>query len=65
MNNIYILEPSTKRVLVFAKDDKNFAANYVTQYIFDDLKDLRDIYVDKDTNKLYLVDASKVYMVSL
>ena len=65
LNQIYILEPSTKRVLVFAKDDKNFAANYVTQYVFDDLKDLKDLYVDKDTNKMYLLDSSKVYTVNL
>ncbi len=65
MNAIYILEPSAKRVLVYFKDEKTGGATYNNQFIFDDIADLRDIYVDKDTNKMYLMDASKIYTVNL
>jgi sugar lactone lactonase YvrE len=65
MSQIYILEPSEKRVLIYYKDDKTGGATYSSQYIFDDLTDLRDLYVDKDTNKMYLMDATKVYTVAL
>jgi hypothetical protein len=65
MSQIYILEPSTSRVLIYYKDEKTGGATYSNQYIFDDLTDLRDFYVDKDTGKIYLMDGSKVYVVKL
>jgi hypothetical protein len=66
MPNIYILEPAERRVLVFAKDDKTGGATYLQQFVFDDtMADLRDLFVDKDTNRLYVMDSTKVYQVSL
>lgn len=65
MSSIYVLEPSEKRVLVYYKDDKTGGAIYSNQYVFDDISELRDIYVDKDTNKMYLLDKSRVYEVVL
>ena len=65
MPQLYLLEPSTGRVMVYYKDEQNKALTYQAQYIFDELKDIRSIYVDKDTNKLYLMDASKIYEVDL
>jgi hypothetical protein len=66
MSQIYVLEPSTSRVLVFYKDNTAAGgATYSSQYVFDDLKDLRDVYVDKNTNKMYLLDATKIYEVVL
>jgi len=62
---VYILEPSTHRVMVYYKDDKTQGLTYQAQYVFDDLNDLRDLYYDKNNNKLYLMDASKVYEVDL
>ena len=65
MSNIYIVEPSTKRVFVYTKDEKDNAMAYVNQYVFDDIPDIRDIYVDKDTNTMYLLDGTKVYKVTM
>jgi len=65
MPNIYVLEPAERRVLVFSKDDKTGGATYLQQYVFDDLPDLRDLFVDKETNRLYVLDATKVYQVNL
>ncbi|MBD3328107.1 hypothetical protein GF340_02265 [Candidatus Peregrinibacteria bacterium] len=60
MSQVYILEPSKQRVLVFYKDNEG-QLTYNNQYVLEDLTDIRDIYVDKDTNKIYLLDQSKVY----
>lgn len=65
MNQIYILEPVNRRVLVYNKDDRTGGATYANQIVFDDVQELRDLYVDKDTNKLYVLDQTKVYEVSL
>jgi hypothetical protein len=65
MPNMYILEPAERRVLVYAKDDKTGGATYLQQFVFDDMPDLRDLYVDKDTNRLYVMDSTKVYQVNL
>lgn len=65
MNQIYILEPELRRVLIFQKDAKTGGATYNNQIVFDDLEDMRDLYVDKDTNKLYVLDKTKVYEVAL
>lgn len=65
MNQVYIMEPENRRVLVFQKDAKTGGATYANQIIFDDVPDMRDLYVDKDTNKLYVLDATKVYEQAL
>jgi hypothetical protein len=65
MSQIYVLEPSTSRIFIYYKDERTGGATYSSQLVFEDLTDLRDLYVDKDTNKLYLLDATKVYTVGL
>ena len=65
MTQIYILEPSTHRVMVYFKNANTGSLTYQAQYVFDDLNDLRDLYVDNDAHRLYLMDASKVYTVDL
>lgn len=64
MSQIYVLEPSNKRIMVYYKDDKG-GAIYANQYVFENIDEMRDIYVDKDTNKLYILDKSKVYEMVL
>ncbi len=65
MAQVYILEPSERRVMIYYKDDKTQGLTYQAQYVFDDITDIRDLYVDKDTNKLYLMDATRVYEVDM
>lgn len=65
MAQVYILEPSEHRVMVYYKDDKTNGLTYQAQYVFDDIADIRDLWVDKNTNKLYLLDATRVYEVTL
>ncbi len=66
LTQIFVLDPENKRVLVYYKDERNgLSAVYNNQYVFDDIPNLKDMYFDKDTNKLYLVDETKVYEVGL
>jgi hypothetical protein len=65
MSQIYVLEPGERRVLVFNKDDRSGGAVYDKQYILDELKDVMDFYVDKDTNTMYILTKTGVYRVIL
>jgi hypothetical protein len=64
-NQIFILDSGLKRVFIYAKDLKTGDAVYSGQIVFPTLTDLRDLYVDKDSNKLYLLTATKVYEIDL
>lgn len=65
MSQIYVLEPNESRVLVYLKDSRSGGAVYTAQYIFDEITDLKDIYVDKNTNTLYLLTSKAVYRTAL
>lgn len=60
---IYILEPSTQRVIVYRKDPKNGGAQYHTQYVFDKVGALRDLLVLD--SRLYVADEKRAYVVNL
>lgn len=65
MTQIYVLDQSENRILVYNKDDRTGGANYTGQFIFDDLKDIRGFYVDKNTSTLYVLTATAVYRTAL
>lgn len=65
LNRIFILESSKNRVIVLDKDATTGGASYSGQYVFDDITDVRDIYFDKDSNRLYLLDPQRIYEVSI
>ncbi len=65
MQQVFFLEPSEHRVMIYYKDDKTGGLTYQSQYVFDDINDMRDLYVDVNSNKLYLLDATKIYEVDM
>lgn len=65
MSQLYVLDQGQNRILVYSKDDRTGGANYTGQYIFDDLKDIRDFYINKDTSELYVLTANGVYKTAL
>ncbi|MBN1494868.1 hypothetical protein JW911_04000 [Candidatus Peregrinibacteria bacterium] len=65
LNKIFILEPSKYRVVVLEKDIQSNNAVYSTQYVFDSINDVRDMYYDKGSNRLYLLDPQRIYEVIL
>jgi hypothetical protein len=64
-SQLYVLEAAHNRVLVYNKDPKTGGAVYSTQYVFEGLDDLRELYVDQQAGKLYVTDSSKVYVTDL
>lgn len=64
MFQVFLLDAAGNRVLVFNKDQRSGDLVYSTQYIFENADELRDIYVDKEDSKLYVLGKSKVYEVA-
>ena len=65
MTRIYVLDSTSRRVLVYDKSTKNNDLSYSSQYVFDTLKgDITDIYVDKLRNVLMLSTTTGLYEIS-
>lgn len=65
LNKVFILESANNRVLLYNKDTDTGGMVYMGQYIFDTISDIRDMYYDKSSNRLYLLDAQRIYEVTL
>lgn len=65
LNKIFILESEKNRVLLYDKNSDTGGMVYAGQYVFDTVSGIRDIYYDKDTNRLYLLDTKRIYEVTL
>ncbi|GEM_PF-1894230 len=59
--NLYVLEPSRKRVVVF---DRN-TGGLIKQIVNDDLADARDIFVDAEEENLVVLVKDKLLKISL
>ncbi|MBI4975479.1 hypothetical protein HZC20_02265 [Candidatus Peregrinibacteria bacterium] len=53
------------RVLVFLKDIKTGNLVYSSQYLINAGEDLRDLYVDSNANRMFVLSKSKVFEVDL
>lgn len=65
LNQIFVMDSGASRIFIYDKDLKTGNAIYNGQIAFPTISGLRDLYVDKNANKLYLLDAQKVYEVQL
>lgn len=65
LDDVYILDSQDSRVLVFAKDAQTGNLNYTSQFMVPNMGELRDIYVDADDRKLFLLTESKIIEVAL
>lgn len=61
LDNLYILEPKNKRVVVL---DKN-SGSLINQYTSDKFDGLKDLYVDEEGQKLYLLTEDNLYGIVL
>lgn len=62
--NLYILDPINKRVVITEKD-VGPGARYIGQVFFEDIEDVRGFYVNKTEDKLYLLGKKAIYEVGL
>ena len=64
LNELYILDPVNRRVVVVTKD-VGLGARYKEQIFFEDLEDIQDIYVNQSEDKLYLLTKKEIYQVDI
>lgn len=64
MFQVFVLDPATSRVVIYNKDQKTGNLVYSAQYVFENVGELRDLYVDKESSRFYVLDATKIYEVS-
>jgi len=60
LNNIYLLDPETKRLIIIAKDGKVLA-----QYRSDKFTELSDFVVKEKEKTVYLLNGSQIFKLSL
>lgn len=65
LDEVYVLDSAEARVMVFKKDAQSGNLEYSSQYLFDGVGELRDIYVDPDSRELYVLSESKIYKIGL
>ncbi|MFT7183705.1 MAG: hypothetical protein ACI9QC_000024 [Oceanicoccus sp.] len=62
INQLYVLDPSNDRILIYDKSSKTDDITYSQQYVFTDLKGtLTDVYVDKDRDVLVISTTEALY----
>ncbi len=65
INQVYVLDPTNKRLFIFDKSGKSADITYNSQYILDDIEGtLMDMYVDKDRGVIMLVTDHALYELS-
>lgn len=64
-NKLYVLDPGSSKLYVYLKDDAKDELVYSNQYLFENVGELRDFYIDTKNSKIYLLDQSKIYEVPM
>lgn len=67
---VYVLDAPSKRILRFYKDPPEAGTEgrsliYNKQYLFEDIDELRDFWVDPSEQKIYIIDSQKIYEVAI
>ncbi len=65
--NLYFLNPKEGRIVVASSDSDLGESSYIRQYVLEsqDLGTLKDIYVDPDDARLYVLDDKRLFSVDL
>jgi hypothetical protein len=64
LDNLYILDPTNKLVVIVAKSDSG-KAKYYGQVVFPDLENVQDIFVDKNEGKLFVMTDKEIYKIDI
>ncbi|MDP7069266.1 MAG: hypothetical protein QF815_01960, partial [Candidatus Peribacteraceae bacterium] len=64
---LYFLDPVHARVLVATDGGSTGEGAYVKQYVLegDQIGDLKDLYVDEEESKLYVIDEARIHAIDL
>lgn len=65
--NFYFLDPVAKRIVITTNDGDLGDSLYLKQYVLDSeqVGTLKDLYVDADDTRLYVLDEKKLYVIDL
>ncbi len=66
-SNIYFLIPEENRIVVASNDTDLGESSYVRQYVLelDQLESIKDIFVDAEETRLYVLDEKRLYSIDL
>ncbi|MBN2096804.1 hypothetical protein JW752_05445 [Candidatus Peregrinibacteria bacterium] len=64
IDNLYLLDPTNKRVVILTKSDSG-NSRYYGQVVFEELNNIRQIYVEANENFLYVLTDKEVYKVEI
>ena len=59
-NNIYILDNTNKRIIIYSKDGK-----FIKQYASASFNDINNFTVDEKNSKIYLVSGNKIKKIDI
>lgn len=65
LNDIYVVDSKENRIFVYGKDPRTGNLDYKTQYLLPTAVEIRDVYVDADARKLYVLTPTKILEVEL
>ena len=65
LSQVFVLDAKEGRILVFDKNARTGNLDYNSQYLLPSVGELRDLYVDATSQKMYVLTASKMYEVDL
>jgi len=63
MFQTFVLDTAGSRVLMYNKDARSGDLVYSSQFVLENVEELRDIYVDKKASRLYVLGKTKVYVI--
>jgi hypothetical protein len=65
--NFYVLDPKAGRIIVLGDGGQSGDAPYLKQYVLDgeQVGTLKDLWVDTDETRLYVMDDKRIYVVDL
>lgn len=65
LDDVYVIDAKEARVLEFQKDSKTGDLIYTSQYLFEGVGEIRDLYVNADSKKMYVLTSTKILEVDL
>lgn len=65
LENLYVLDPKNKRVVILDKNKNGLNARYYGQVVFDKLNNIRAISVSDDEKTLYILTDTEVYKTDI
>jgi len=64
LNNLYVLDPVNKRVVILEKE-VGAGARYKGQIYFENIDNVKDFYIEKSEKTLYLLTGKQIYQLEI